>query len=31
MKEKYFIVCSNGKNYSIWEFEFKILVKGKEL
>ena len=31
MKENYFIVCSNGKNYSIWEFEFKILVKGKEL
>jgi uncharacterized protein YbdZ (MbtH family) len=31
MKEKYFIVCPNEKNYSIWEFEFKILVKEKEL
>jgi UDP-3-O-[3-hydroxymyristoyl] glucosamine N-acyltransferase len=26
-----FHICFNGKNYSVWEFQFQLFVKGKEL
>ncbi|XP_073128888.1 uncharacterized protein [Henckelia pumila] len=30
-KSEHFLVRFNGKNYSVWAFQFQIFVKGKEL
>ena len=30
-KSDAFLIRFNGKNYSAWEFDFKVFVKGKDL